>query len=183
MKKNIISHVLLFVMCLAYPVIGKAQTFSGHFNVGMSMYYQRGLSATVAYEFEKKYRHSYEFYGTYYLKYEEDPSVGHITSDSFWKSYNTWEIGVAYKPCVFRGHNAHGNMRLGGGVGSSIERGEDNGLFSDILGGLHVGYEHSYILRHGWNFYWQVNADVLINGKDTFRPGVTLGVKIPSSRR
>ena len=50
---------------------------------------------------------------TYYVKYKEDPTVGHITSDSFWHNYNTWDVGIAYKPCVARGRNHHGNLRFG----------------------------------------------------------------------
>ena len=79
-------------------------------------------------------------------------------------------MGVAYKPCVTRGRNHHGNLRIGGSLGSDRH---------GIVGGTHAGYEHSYSLRKGWQVYWQVKSDLMIGGKDLFRTGVVIGVKLP----
>ena len=83
-----------------------------------------------------------------------------------------WGVGVAYKPCVWRGRNNHGNLRIGVSAGSNTDK---------FLGGIHVGYEHNYALRHGWVLYWQAKCDLMLpDRKDLFRTGVTLGFKIPT---
>ena len=79
-------------------------------------------------------------------------------------------FGVAYKPCVVRGRNHYGNLRIGASGGSDTKR---------FLGGIHLGYEHNYVLRSGWVFFWQVKGDVMIKGADLLRAGVGLGVKLP----
>ena len=48
-----------------------------------------------------------------------------------------------------------------------------------FLAGIHLGYEHNYVLRSGWVFFWQVKGDVMIKGADLLRAGVGLGVKLP----
>lgn len=80
-------------------------------------------------------------------------------------------FGVAYKPCVTRGHNHHGNLRIGGSLGSDRH---------NVVGSVHAGYEHSYSLRKGWQVYWQVKSDLMIGGNDLFRTGVVIGVKLPN---
>lgn len=49
-----------------------------------------------------------------------------------------------------------------------------------VLGGIHVGYEHSYALRKGWKLFWQAKCDLMIKGEDLFRTGIVIGVKIPT---
>ena len=65
----------------------------------------------------------------------------------------------------------HGNLRLGGSLGSDRDK---------VLGGIHVGYEHSYALRKGWKLFWQAKCDLMIKGEDLFRTGIVIGVKIPT---
>lgn len=79
-------------------------------------------------------------------------------------------FGVAYKPCMTRGRNHYGSLRIGASAGSDMNK---------FLGGLHFGYEHNYVLRAGWTLYWQVKSDVMIKGADVLRAGVVLGVKLP----
>ena len=97
-------------------------------------------------------------------------SCKHICPDSFWRNYRTYGFGVAYKPCVTRGRNHYGSLRIGASAGSDTRK---------FLGGLHFGYEHNYALRAGWTLYWQVKSDVMIKGADVLRAGVVLGVKLP----
>jgi hypothetical protein len=47
------------------------------------------------------------------------------------------------------------------------------------LGGIHLGYEHNYVLRGGWQLFCQVKTDLMIKGEDLFRTGIVLGVKLP----
>ena len=110
---------------------------------------------------------------SYYRRSKENEKwdCGHVCPESFWNHYNTWGVGTAYKPCVFRSRNHHGNLRLGGSLGSDRNR---------VLGGIHMGYEHSYALRKGWELFWQAKCDLMIKGEDLFRTGIVIGVKIPT---
>ena len=132
--------------------------------------YERGLDATLSIERELKYHNAWEFFFTGYLQWDDDPLAGHVTKHSFWHSYNTWSVGLAYKPCVSRGRNHHGNLRLGASCGSDLD---------EFIGVVHVGYEHSYALMGGWELFFQLKEDVAICAKDLFRTGVALGVKVP----
>ena len=161
---------ILFVAMMFMATSGYAQSHCNRIMVGVGALYERGLDATISLEHETNNHHAWEYFANGYLKYEDDPAVGHITRDSFWKSYNTWGVGIVYKPCVVRGRNHHGNLRLGASAGSDTK---------DFLGGLHVGYEHNYALRSGVQLFWQVKSDVMIKGEDLFRTGIVLGVKLP----
>ena len=48
-----------------------------------------------------------------------------------------------------------------------------------FLGGIHLGYEHNYVLRGGWRLFCQVKTDLMIKGEDLFRTGIVLGIKLP----
>lgn len=150
--------------------VSNAQMNNNHVSLSVGALYERGLDATVSFEHSSRYHNAWEYFFTYYLKYEDDPLAGHITTESFWNSYNTWHLGVAYKPCLTRGRNHHGNARLG------VSGGSDS---SDFRVGLHVGYEHSYALKSGFELFFLVKEDVVIKGKDLFRTGVEIGFKIP----
>lgn len=110
------------------------------------------------------------FFANGYLKWDECASCKHICPESFWRNYRSYGFGVAYKPCVARGRNHYGNVRIGASAGSDTNR---------FLGGIHLGYEQNYTLRHGWKLFWQVKTDVMIKGEDLFRTGIVLGVKLP----
>ena len=165
-----IVGLLAVLMTFLFTGHARAQQNCNHLMLGAGMLYERGLDATLAYQHTNRYHHAWEFFGTFYIKYDEDPLAGHITKESFWHNYNSWHLGVAYKPCVNRGRNHHGNVRLGVTLGSDLDR---------FVGGLHVGYEHSYALYHGSEFFFQVKEDVIIKGEDLFRTGVAVGIKVP----
>ena len=169
---NIRNHIrlLLFSLALSLPAVSRAQQNTNHLLLSAGALYERGLDATLAVEHTGRYHHAWEFFATAYVKYDEAPLAGHITKKSLWHNYNSWHAGIAYKPCVSRGRNHHGNLRLGGSGGSDL---------SKFLGGIHVGYEHSYALRSGWEVFFQAREDIMIGGGDLFRTGVSLGVKVP----
>ena len=165
------KYHLLTLVCTTILIISTfAQSGSGRVSLGTGLLYENGWDVTLAYEHETKYHNAWEFFGNVYLKWDECASCKHICPDSFWQNYRSYGVGAAYKPCVVRGRNYHGNLRLGASAGSDTK---------DFLGGLHVGYEHNYALRSGVQLFWQVKSDVMIEGKDLFRTGVVLGVKLP----
>ena len=164
MKKVILMAMLLIVTLTS----SYAQDGSNRISLGTGILYERGLDLTLSYEHETKYHNAWEYFGNVYLKWDECASCGHVCPDSFWKNYRTYDFGIAYKPCVVRGRNNHGNVRIGASVGSDTDK---------VIGGIHVGYEHSYALRAGWQIFWQVKTDIMIKGLDTFRTGAALGIK------
>lgn len=167
-----IKYFFTFIIIAFTSLSAMAQDSSNdnHLMLSVGALYERGLDATIAYEHKTKYHNAWEYFANAYVKYEEDELAGHYTKDSFWNSYNTWVVGIAYKPCVTRGRNHHGNARLGFSGGSDTDK---------FIGGIHIGYEHTYALRGGFAFFFQVREDMMICAKDFFRTGVSLGVKVP----
>ena len=163
--------ILLLAIIVSSVLSVKAQDNTGRVQLGVGLLYEKGMDLTLAYEHETRYHNAWEYFGNVYLKWDECASCGHICPESFWNNYNTWGLGVAYKPCVIRGRNNHGNFRIGASLGSDRHH---------VLGGIHVGYEQNYSLRGGWKLFWQVKSDLMIEGKDLFRTGVVIGVKLPT---
>ena len=81
--------------------------------LGAGLLYRNGADLTLAYEHEVNYRHAWEFFANGYLQWTECASCGHICPESFWRNYRTYGLGVAYKPCVVRGRNHYGSLRIG----------------------------------------------------------------------
>ena len=170
MGKTMKIILLLVLVCTSFATNAHAQRNSGRLSLGAGLLYKNGLDVTLAYEHEMDYHNAWEFFVGGYLQWAECASCRHICPDSFWRNYRTYGFGVAYKPCVTRGRNHYGSLRIGASAGSDTKK---------FLGGLHLGYEHSYVLRSGWTLYWQVKSDVMIKGADVLRAGVVLGVKLP----
>lgn len=166
MKKILVLCILL----LGVSVNSSASDGDKFFQIGTGLLYERGWDVTVGIEHETQYHNAWEYFGNMYLKWEECASCAHVCPESFWKSYNTWSLGFAYKPALIRKRNSVGRVRLGLSAGSDRQ---------ELIGGVHVGYEQNYKMRSGLVLYWQVKSDLMINGRDLFRTGVVLGVKLP----
>lgn len=166
MKKTILLTITCICICLG----ASAQRNSGRLSLSAGLLYKNGTEMTLAYEHEMNYRHIWEFFANGYLQWSDCKTCGHICPESFWKNYRTWSIGASYKPCVIRGRNHYGSLRMGASGGSDTHK---------FVAGIHLGYEHNYVLQSGWTFYWQVKNDVIIKGADLFRTGIALGIKLP----
>ena len=162
--------ILFIVMSIMLVSTLQAQTNDNHLLLSVGALYDRGQDATIAYEHGCKYHNAWEYFATGYVQYDDDPDAGHITKKSFWHNYNSWHLGIAYKPCITRGRNHHGNLRIGASGGSDTH---------DFVGGVHVGYEHTYALKNGWELFFQVKEDAIINSGIDWRTGVSLGCKLP----
>lgn len=162
--------ILFIMMSIMLFSTVQAQTNDNHLLLSVGALYERGLDATIAYEHGSKYHNAWEYFATGYVQYDDDPDAGHITKKSFWHNYNSWHLGIAYKPCVTRGRNHHGNLRIGASGGSDTH---------DFVGGVHVGYEHTYALKNGWELFFQVKEDAIINSGMDWRTGISLGCKLP----
>ena len=174
MKKKAMERILLSFALLLVAATGKAQVHGNRLSFGAGALYERGFDATLSVEHETKHHNAWEYFGNAYIKWDEDEKAGHVTMDSFWHNYFTWGLGIAYKPCVVRTRNKYGSVRLGGSLGSDTH---------EVVGWVNLGYEHNYVLRHGWHLYWQVKSDICINGEDLFRSGIVLGLKFPVDAR
>ena len=170
MGKTIRITLLLVLACTGVTSHVHAQRNSDRLSLGVGLLYKNGMDMTLSYEHEMDYRHAWEFFANSYLQWTECGSCGHVCPKSFWRNYRSYGFGVAYKPCVARGRNHYGSLRIGASAGSDTEK---------FLGGLHFGYEHNYVLRSGWTLYWQVKSDLMIKGADLLRTGIVLGVKLP----
>lgn len=166
MKKILFALVAIF----ATANMAIADDHRSHLSLGTNILYERGWDATLSYEYSTSYHNAWEFFGNVYLKWDDCESCGHVCPDSFWKNYRSWTLGTAYKPCVVRNRNNHGNIRAGFMLGSDTDR---------FIGGFTLGYEHSYSLKGGWELFWNVKSDLVIKGEDLFRTGVGIGVKLP----
>jgi hypothetical protein len=169
MKKILLSLVAIIAMATTVS----AGENDGRIQVGVGLLYKNGMDLTVAYERETGYHNAWEYFANGYLKWADCETCGHVCPDSFWKNYRTWGAGIAYKPCVSRGKNHYGNLRLGGSLGSDTH---------SVVGGIHVGYEHSYSLRRKCELFWQVKSDLMIHGEDLFRTGAAVGIKFNASK-
>lgn len=171
MKKIILS----LIMVLSCTISSFAQSHSDRLSLGVGALYERGLDATIAWEHEIRHHNAWEYFINGYIKWDECASCGHICPDSFGNNYRTWGIGVAYKPCLVRGRNHYGNLRIGASGGSDTDK---------FIAGIHAGYEHNLSLRHGWGLYIQAKCDLIVpDRKDLFRTGIVIGFKIPTSKR
>lgn len=168
MKEIPMKRMLLAVAICLCAMAGYAQSGGSRVSVGIGALYEKGFDATLSVEHETKNHNAWEYFLNGYIQYAKDKEAGHITKDSFWRNYRTWAVGVAYKPCVYRGRNTYGSLRIGASGGSDTR---------EFMGWAHVGYEHNYVLRGGWAVYWQAKTDLCVNGKDLFRTGVVIGVK------
>lgn len=173
-RKTGLPHVLrMSVIALLSVFIvpsASAQTNDNHLLLSVGALYEKGFDATIAYEHSTKYHHAWEYFAMGYVQYKDNPDAGHVTKQSFWHNYQSWHLGIVYKPCVSRGRNHHANLRLGASGGSDLH---------DFVGGIHVGYEHAYALRGGWELFFQVKEDVVIKSDKPFRTGLACGVKLP----
>ncbi len=164
------QFILGLVMLIGISVSGHAQSNGNRLSLGFGALYEKGFDVTLSYEHETNYHNAWEYFANVYIKWDECASCNHVCPESFWDNYHSYGFGIAYKPCVVRGRNHHGNFRIGGSAGSDTH---------NFLGGIHLGYEHNCALRSGWMLFWQVKTDVIITGEDLFRTGVVLGVKLP----
>ena len=110
MKKIVITIFTSLLVATA----SFAQSHSNRIDFGIGALYERGLDATLAWEHETKYHNAWEYFLNGYIKWDECKSCGHVCPESFWNNYRTWGVGIAYKPCVYRGHNNYGNLTSAG---------------------------------------------------------------------
>ena len=156
-------RIIMIAVVLLSTVLAKAQDNSNRIGVGVGAFYRPAASATLFWEHETRYHNAWEFFATGSLKLDDLEDLG--------ANYRCWGVGAAWKPCVFRARNRYGSARIGVSLGAAP---------TDFLAGIHAGWQHSYALRRGWQFYWQAGVDVMLPRRDDlFRVGAGVGIKMP----
>lgn len=149
------------------------QAFAGNgdqfFTVNAGFLFQNTLNASFGYERELNYDNAFEIFGEAGDRWERDPECGKVCSKSFWKNYY-WNGGVVYKKSIVRWRNS--TLRLDVGPVAGAYRG-------DYFFGAEGSFEYNYTFRGGWKFTLKQKNNVCFMHGDTFRNGLTIGVKIP----
>ena len=156
-------RIILIAAILLAAVSAKAQDNSNRIGFGVGGFYRPAASATLSWEHETHYHNAWEFFATGSLKIDN--------LENLKANYRCWGVGAAWKPCVYRARNRFGSARIGVSLGAAP---------TDFLAGIHAGWQHSYAVRKGWQFYWQAGVDVMLPRRDDlFRVGAGIGFKMP----
>ncbi len=160
--------LLMVAVLLMTAVMAKAQDNTNRIGVGLGGYYSPAASKTLFWEHETRYHNAWEFYAEGNLLFRNGFSQVSQLWDSAGKQ---WGLGAAWKPCVYRARNRYGSARIGVTLGAAP---------TDFLAGIHVGWQHSYALRKGWQLYWLAGVDLMLPKRyDLFCVGAGIGFKMP----
>ena len=150
---------LLFMLFCAMATMG-ASAQDVKLSVNAGFLFPSTFNATVGYEHPLAYGNAVEVFG----------EVGnHWRKPDFWKGY-FWDGGIVYKHRLVRYKNAMLRFRLGPQFGATQRK-----FFFGIEGGL----EYSHVFRNGWEFSIIQKNNVNFLHGDTFRNGLSVGIKIP----
>ena len=150
MKKIILSLMLAFFL-LPQAYAGEGDEF---ITINTGLLFQNTLNAT---------------FGEVGNRWAKDPECGKVCSKSFWKNYY-WNGGILYKKNLVRWKNS--TLRLDLGPVAGAFRG-------DYFFGAEGSFEYSYTFANGWKVALKQKNNVNFMHGDTFRNGLTIGVKIP----
>ena len=157
------KRMFIIAAMLLSAVLANAQDNSNRIGVGVGGFFRPAASVSLFWEHETHYHNAWEFFVTGSMKLD---NLGNPESN-----YRCWGVGAAWKPCLYRARNRYGSVRIGASLGSAP---------TDFLAGIHAGWQHSYALRRGWQFYWQAGVDLMLPKRDDiFRAGAGIGFKLP----
>lgn len=160
----------MIMLALAAVLPAGAQSRGNRLCLEAGAFTGNGLGTTLFYERETRHHNAFEVSLDGYLEYADCQSCGHVCPESFWKEYNTFMCGVAWKPCVLLRKNTWGSLKIGTGIGTDRD---------DLIGAIQLGYERNYALRRDCIFFWQVRSDFMFGARRLLRPGLEIGFKIP----
>ena len=162
------KRILLILMLLVMAILpSMAQDRSDRVGLGIGASYSFAGDAVLFWEHETRYHNAWEVFAEGQLLLPESPSPETRQWDNGWR----WGVGAAYKPCVYRARNRYGSARFGVSLGAAP---------SEFQAALQAGWQQSYALRGGWQFYWQAGASVTLpKWGGLFHAGGAVGIKIP----
>ena len=157
-------RILLIAAVLCMGVAAGAQDNSHRIGLGAGVSYHFAGDAVLFWEFETHYHNAWEVFAEGQMSLPQN-------GQQFGDVARRWGLGAVYKPCIYRTRNRYGSARFGVSFGASP---------SDFQAALLAGWQQSYVLRGGWQFYWQAGAGVTLpkwNG--LFHAGAGIGIKMP----
>ena len=159
--------ILAALAALSLPL--SAQDRSDRIGAGIGASYPFAGNATLFWEHETAYHNAWDVFAETRMRYQD----GLSQVSRLWDSGGFWAAGAAWKPCLWRARNRYGSLRLGTSIGASP---------TEFQSSLQAGWQQSYALRGGWQFYWQAGVGVTLpkwNG--LFHAGCGVGIKMPVS--
>ncbi len=156
--------LLLIIAAAAIGLPAAAQNNFDRIGAGGGASYHFAGHADLFWEHEYSYHNAWEVFAEGQLQLRGDVS-------RLWDNGKRWGVGAAWKPCLWMGRNRYGSARVGVSLGASPD------VFQ---AGIQAGWEQSYALRGGWQFYWRAGADLMLPRWDgLFRVSCGVGIKIP----
>lgn len=159
--RRILTSIIAVIVGIATAM---AQNNSDRIGIGFGSGYAPKAETVLFWEHETSYHNAWEafLYGSLAL----DSLDGDL-----WNNGKAWGVGAAWKPCVVRSRNNYGSVRLAAMLGAAPR---------DFSAGLTAGYQHSYVLRGGWQLYWQGGVTLTLPRRgDLFGVAAGIGVKMP----
>lgn len=151
---------------VAMGLSAAAQNNADRIGVGIGASYRNACDAVLFWEHENAYHNAWEVFVEGQLQLHELSQLSQL-----WDNGKRWGTGVAWKPCLWRARNRYGSARIGVSLGASP---------TDFQAGIQAGWQQSYALRGGWQFYWQAGADLMLPKWDgLFSIGGSVGIKMP----
>ncbi len=159
-------RILLLIMAMAaFMTPTLAQNNWDRIGIGAGVGYSPRAEAVLFWEHETSYHNAWEVFLTGSLSL--DSLHGNLWSGNV----KAWGAGAAWKPCVVRSRNNYGSLRLAVMLGAAPK---------EFSAGLTAGYQHSWVLRGGWQLYWQGGVTLTLPRRgDLFCVSTGVGVKMP----
>lgn len=159
-------RILTFIMAVASCMTpALAQNNWDRIGIGAGGGYSLRAEAVLFWEHETSYHNAWEVFLSGSLSL--DSLHGNLWSDNG----KAWGAGAAWKPCVVRSRNNYGSLRLAAMLGAAPK---------EFSAGLTAGYQHSWVLRGGWQLYWQGGVTLTLPRRgDLFFVSTGVGVKMP----
>ena len=159
--------LLMLPLLAAFAVPSTAQDRSDRIGFGLGASYGFAGDAVLFWEHETKYHDAWEVFAEGQLLLPEDLSQVSGLRDVG----RRWGVGAAYKPCLYRARNRYGSARLGVSLGAAP---------SEFRSALQAGWQQSYALRGGWQFFWQAGGSVTLpKWGGLFHVDCGIGIKMP----
>ncbi len=161
MRRTLI--LILTVAACMTPAL--AQNNWDRIGIGAGGGYSPRAEAVLFWEHETSYHNAWEVFLAGSL------SLSNLDGNLWSGHGKAWGCGAAWKPCVVRSRNNYGSLRLAAMLGAAPK---------EFSAGLTAGYQHSWVLRGGWQFYWQGGVTLTLPKRgDLFGVSTGVGVKMP----
>ena len=151
---------------VAMGLSAAAQNNTDRIGAGIGASYRNACDAVLFWEHENAYHNAWEVFVEGQLQLHELSQLSQL-----WDNGKRWGGGAAWKPCLWRARNRYGSARIGVSLGASP---------TDFQSSIQAGWQQSYALRGGWQFYWQAGVDLMLPKWDgLFHIGGSVGIKMP----